>query len=81
MSLPNEQDDDFECEVEEDNLGIGILTDESLALIEEVEDVDDVRLVDESGEVSGEFLFLLRHVVSSSLRKLYIKLSLTMWLK
>ena len=62
MSLPNEQDDDFECEVEEDNLGIGILTDESLALIEEVEDVDDVRLVDESGEVSGEFLFLWRHV-------------------
>ena len=61
-SLSNEQDDDFECEVEEDNLGIGVLTDEPLALVEEVENVDDVRLVDKSGEVTGEILFFLRHV-------------------
>ncbi len=43
-------------------LGIGILGDELLAFLEEVGDVDDVRLVDESGEVLGEVLLILRHV-------------------
>ena len=62
LLFSDEEDDDLQRHVEEDNLGIGILGDELLAFLEEVGDVDDVRLVDESGEVLGEVLFILRHV-------------------
>ena len=62
-SLPDEQYDNLECQVEEYNLRIGILSDEPFALLEEVGDVDDVRLVDEAGEVLGEVFLFLRHVV------------------
>ena len=62
LLFSDEEDDDLQRHVEEDNLGIGILGDELLAFLEEVGDVDDVRLVDESGEVLGEVLLILRHV-------------------
>ena len=64
-SLPlfsDEQYDDFESQIEKDNFCIGILPNIPFAFIEEVEYVDDISLVDETGEILGEILFLLRHV-------------------
>ena len=62
LLLSNQQDDDFQRHIEEDNLWIGILGDESLALFKEVGDVDDVRLIDEAGEILGKVFLFLRHI-------------------
>ena len=58
----DEQYDDFESQIEKDYFGIGILSNIPFAFIEEVEYIDDISLVDETGEILGEILFLLRHV-------------------
>ena len=58
----DEQYDDFESQIEKDYFGIGILPNIPFAFIEEVEYIDDISLVDETGEILGEILFLLRHV-------------------
>ena len=68
--LPDEEYDDFECHIEEYYLRIGILTNEALALLEEVGDVDDIRLVDEAGEVLGEVFLFLCHVVQFRLSEI-----------
>ena len=68
--LPDEQYDDFERHIEEYYLRIGILTNEAFALLEEVGDVYDIRLVDEAGEVLGEVFLFLCHVVQFRLSEI-----------
>ena len=62
VSLPKQEDDDFERHIEENDFGIGILRNHALAVFEEVGDVNDVCLVDEAGKVLGKVLLILRHV-------------------
>ena len=62
LLFSDEHNDDVQYHVEEDNLGIGILVDHRLAFIEKVENIDNVGLVDEAGEVLGEVLLFLCHI-------------------
>ena len=66
----DEQNDILQRQVEEHDFRVGILGDESLAFLEEIGDVDDIRLVDESGEVPGEILLLLCHITEFRLAEI-----------
>ena len=66
----DEQNDILQRQVEEHDFRVGILGDESLAFLEEIGDVDNIRLVDESGEVPGEILLLLCHITEFRLTEI-----------
>ena len=80
LLFSDEHNDDVQYHVEEDNLGIGILVDHRLAFIEKVENIDNVGLVDEAGEVLGEVFLFLCHIDEFFLMEV-VKLSLSMWVK